>query len=124
MEKVSKLRADDSQRKGGLEQKYRSVAGLVLLFDEEGFLWEPAQWTEAVAEVLAGESGIPNLGEKHWLVIYFLRKFYFANGRAPLNRELKLGTGLSIMEIDALFPAGIKKDGRRIAGLPNPKACL
>lgn len=103
---------------------YRSVAGLTLLFDNEDYLWEPADWTEDVARVLAQECGIPELTEKHWRVIRFMREFYFANGRAPLNRQLKQGTGMTLMEIEALFPGGIKQDARRIAGLPNPKACL
>ena len=35
--------------RGELGQRYRSLAGFTLLFDNEGFLWEPADWTEEVA---------------------------------------------------------------------------
>ena len=31
---------------------------------------------------------------------------------------------MSLLEVEALFPGGIKYGARRIAGLPNPKACL
>ncbi|NLP37260.1 MAG: TusE/DsrC/DsvC family sulfur relay protein [Firmicutes bacterium] len=112
------------QIKSELEQEYRSVAGFTLLFDHEGYLWEPKDWNEKVAVALARECGIADLSENHWKVVNFMREYYFTYGRAPLNSQLKKGTGLSIAEINALFPGGIKKDGRRIAGLPNPRACL
>jgi sulfur relay (sulfurtransferase) DsrC/TusE family protein len=57
-------------------------------------------------------------------VICFLRDFYDNNGRAPLNRELTKGSSLSLLQIERLFPDGIKRGARRIAGLPNPKNCL
>ena len=70
------------------------------------------------------ESGLDSLNENHWLVIRFLRKFYYDNGRAPLNRQLTVGTSMSMLTIETLFPGGIKNGARRIAGLPNPKVCL
>ncbi|HHU29600.1 MAG: TusE/DsrC/DsvC family sulfur relay protein [Bacillota bacterium] len=110
--------------RGELGQRYRSLAGFTLLFDNEGFLWEPADWTEEVAIELARENGIDVLTEDHWKVIKFMREFYFAYGKAPLNKQLRKGTGLSIQQIEKLFPLGIKKSARLIAGLPNPRACL
>jgi sulfur relay (sulfurtransferase) DsrC/TusE family protein len=52
-----------------------------------------------------------------------LREYYLQNGRAPLNRQLKAGLGMSLMEIESLFPGGLKLGARRLAGLPNPKTC-
>ena len=107
-----------------LGSKYRLIAGRSLLFDNENFLWHHTDWSEEVAAVLAQESGIAKLDEKHWQIIRFLRDFYGSNGRAPLNRQLAKGTGFSLLEIEGLFPGGIKHGARRIAGLPNPKTCL
>jgi dissimilatory sulfite reductase related protein len=101
----------------------RSVAGRELVFDSEGFLLDPREWTEDVAEELARESGLTVLTETHWRVIRFLRQYFSENGRAPLHRQLKAGTGLSIMEIESLFPGGTKQGARRLAGLPNPRSC-
>jgi tRNA 2-thiouridine synthesizing protein E len=56
-------------------------------------------------------------------VVRFLRDFYAYNGRAPLNNELRKGTGMSLLELDGLFPEGLKQGARRLAGLPNPKTC-
>jgi sulfur relay (sulfurtransferase) DsrC/TusE family protein len=56
-------------------------------------------------------------------VVGFLREFYAYNGRAPLNNELRKGTGISLLELDSLFPEGLKQGARRLSGLPNPKTC-
>ena len=101
----------------------RSFAGPDVFFDSEGFLVDPAQWSEEMADLLAREGGINRLEEIHWRVIRFIRDYYLQNGRAPLHRELKKGVGMSLMEIESLFPDGIKMGARRLAGLPNPKTC-
>jgi dissimilatory sulfite reductase related protein len=46
------------------------------------------------------------------------------HGRSPMNRDLRAGTGLSLVELERLFPDGIRMGARRLAGLPNPKTCL
>lgn len=101
----------------------RSLAGRDVFFDSEGFLVDPSQWSEEMAEQLARESGIGRLEESHWQVIRFIREYYLQNGRAPLHRELKKGSGMPLMEIEGLFPGGIKMGARLLAGLPNPKSC-
>lgn len=73
---------------------------------------------------LAEEAGLKALGESHWAILRFLREYYFQNGRSPLNRQIKEGTGISLMEMEALFPNGIKYGARRLAGLPNPRNCI
>lgn len=105
-------------------RRYRLVAGRQVLFDEENFLWHPGDWSEDIAEALARECGLEQLSAEQWKVLRFLRDFYFQNGRAPLNRQLAAGTEMSMRAIEALFPGGIKHGARRLAGLPNPKACL
>ena len=104
-------------------QQVRSIAGREMVFDAEGFLLDPHEWTEEVAEALARESGVAVITDLQWQVIRFLREYYRENGRAPLNRQIKSGTGLSLMEIESLFPGGIKQGARRLAGLPNPRSC-
>jgi dissimilatory sulfite reductase related protein len=101
----------------------RSIGGREIVFDEEGFFRDFDQWSEAVFEILAGESSLDQLTANHLKVIRFLREFYGYNGRAPLNNELRKGTGLPLKDLEALFPQGIKKGARRLAGLPNPKTC-
>jgi len=106
-----------------IQQKRRSIAGKEFLFDKEDFLWRPEDWTEELAEALAAESGIGKLSDDQWRLLRFLREYYFYNGRAPLNKDLKAGMGMSVMELESLFPGGIKRGARRVAGLPNPRTC-
>ena len=108
---------------GGDSGRVRSFAGRDVFFDSEGFLVDPSQWSEGIAEQLAREMGISSLEETHWRVIRFIRDYYLQNGRQPLHRELKKGSGMSLMEIEGLFPGGIKMGARLLAGLPNPKTC-
>lgn len=101
---------------------YRIIAGRSVVFDDDGFFWRSGDWHEEIAVAMARESGF-ELGEDHWKVIRFMREFYNYHGRAPLNRQLTKGTGLSMIAIESLFPGGIKRTARRIAGLPNPRTC-
>jgi TusE/DsrC/DsvC family sulfur relay protein len=105
-------------------RELRSVAGRQVYFDAEGFFWDPDDWSDSAAEELARESGTERLDEVQWRVIRVIRAYYLANGRAPMNRELKAGTELSLVELEQLFPDGIRMGARRLAGLPNPKTCL
>jgi tRNA 2-thiouridine synthesizing protein E len=105
-------------------RELRTVAGREVWFDSEGFFWEPDDWSEAAAQELARACGLPGLDDGQWRVIRFLRGYYSRNGRAPMNRELKAGTNLSLVELEQLFPDGIRMGARRLAGLPNPKTCI
>jgi tRNA 2-thiouridine synthesizing protein E len=111
------MRTDD------IQQRVRVIAGREVVFDDEGFLWRPEDWTEDVGRALALESGMEGLNDDQWKVIRFLRDYYAYHGRAPMNRDLKAGLGMSLMDLEALFPGGIRKGARRIAGLPNPRSC-
>lgn len=108
----------------GRDRQLRSVAGQSLYVDWEGFLWDPHDWSEAIALALARESGMDGIDESQWRVIRFMREFYFYHGRAPMNKDLRKGTGMSLLALEGLFPRGIRNGARRLAGLPNPKACL
>lgn len=108
---------------GDTQKRFCTLAGREILVDAEGFLWHAADWTEEVAEAVASECGIDILNEAQWRVIRYLRDYFCYHGRAPLNRDLKMGLGMSVMELEALFPGGLRLCARRVAGLPNPKSC-
>ncbi len=108
---------------GQPNRKVRLIAGREILFDNEGFLWKPEDWTVELAGILAAETGLEEMNETQWRIIHFLRNFYFHNGRAPMNRDIKAEIGLTFMQMEALFPEGIRRGARRVAGLPNPKTC-
>ena len=112
-----------AENKPNREPFQRSVAGRKVFFDEEGFLLDFSDWSEDLFECLAKESGLANISDRHWQIIRFLRNYYSYNGRAPLHRQLREGTGMSVLEMEDLFPEGLKRGARRLAGLPNPKSC-
>ncbi len=101
----------------------RLIEGKEVSFDEEGFFLDPESWTREIAQTIAREMGISEITSRQWEIISFLRRFYLANGRAPLNRDIKRETGVSLLELEHLFPGGIRGGARRLAGLPNPRSC-
>ncbi len=100
-----------------------TLDGQKIEFDEEGYFMDETQWSEAVCRELAGQSGLTDMLKKHWRVLYAYREYYAYNGRAPLNKHLKAATGMSVLEMERLFPGGLKNGARRLCGLPNPKTC-
>ena len=83
--------------------------------DAEGFLTKPEQWSEALAERIAAENGIPELTERHC---------YLATGNAPSIRSLGKESGVPIKELYQLFPKGPAKLAAKIGGIPKPRGCI
>ena len=92
--------------------------------DAEGFLTDPQQWNEQIAEVIARENGIPELTERHWLVVNFMRERYLTTGTAPSIRSLGKESGVPIKELYQLFPKGPAKVAAKVAGIPKPRGCI
>ena len=102
----------------------RAIAGRKVFFDKDGFFNDFADWSEELFGIPGRRMRPSQIDDRHWRVIRFLREFYAINGRAPLNRQLSEGTGMSLLELETFFPGGIKHGARRLAGLPNPKDCM
>jgi TusE/DsrC/DsvC family sulfur relay protein len=94
-----------------------------IVLDGEGFLKNPSLWSEDVAAAMARKAGIPLLSAEQWKVLRFIRAYYTEQGKAPLNYHIKKETGLSLQEIEAMFPGGISNGAKRLAGLPRSKGC-
>lgn len=103
--------------------KPRTISGRTILFNWQGYIVNFQDWDEEVARELARERGLEVLTEDHWRALRFLREYYSFNGRMPLNRELRENTGLSLIQIESLFPGGFKKQAPYIAGLPLVTTC-
>lgn len=96
--------------------------------DFEGYLVDPAQWTEQVAEALAREEHIV-LSEEHWVVIRFMREYYEQHQIAPDARHVMKhlakvkGEGKAARnDLFVLFPYGYVKQACKIAGMRKPRA--
>jgi tRNA 2-thiouridine synthesizing protein E len=99
-------------------------------FDEEGYLLDLSQWSEALAETIATKEGL-ELTEAHWEVLRVLRGFYEQFEVSPamrplvkaVTKELGADKGKSIY-LMKLFPGSPPKLAAKIAGLPKPANCL
>jgi TusE/DsrC/DsvC family sulfur relay protein len=96
----------------------------VLDVDAEGFLQKPEQWNETIAAEIARENGVPELTERHWMVIRYMRGRYLDTGNASSIRSLGKESGVEIKELYRLFPKGPAKLAAKIGGIPKPKGCI
>lgn len=88
-----------------------------ILADEQGFLINPAEWTEAFAEnalcLLPGE-----LTSRHLNVIHFVRSKFLHLGALPPVRHMCKSTGIEKSELKMMFGSCLQL--WRAAGLPSP----
>jgi tRNA 2-thiouridine synthesizing protein E len=92
--------------------------------DAEGFLTDPVQWNERIADAIAAANGINELSDRHWLVVHFMRNRYLQTGTAPSIRALGKESGVPIKELYQLFPKAPAKLAAKIGGIPKPKGCI
>lgn len=94
--------------------------------DAEGYIVDPAEWTEAFAERAALEEGV-ELTETHWEVIRFMRAWRDEHGVTPDARHVMKLIGDNDRDAGRarmfeLFPHGYVKQACRIAGMKRPRA--
>ena len=101
-----------------------TLLGAPIDVDAEGFMQQPEQWNEDLALEIARQNGLPDLTDRHWLVIRFMRDTYLKTGSAPTIRTLGKDSGVPIKELYQLFPKGPAKLAAKIGGIPKPKGCI
>ncbi len=96
--------------------------------DEEGYLVDPGDWTEAVAEALAEREGV-RLTEPHWQVLRFMREFHDEHQVAADTRFVirfladECGLGAQARaRLFEMFPYGYVRQACKIAGMRRPRA--
>ena len=102
----------------------RTIAGIEVQINDEGFMTDPAEWSKEIALELAREEGLETLTEGHWKVIEFCRQTATESGSAPTLRQITTGTGISTKELFSLYPKGPAKKVARISGLGKPEGCV
>ena len=101
-----------------------TLLGTPVEVDAEGFMQKPEQWTEDLALEIARQAGIPDLTDRHWKVIHYMRGTFLKTGSAPSIRSLGKESGVEIKELYHLFPKGPAKLAAKIGGIPKPKGCV
>ncbi|AIR01984.1 sulfur relay protein TusE [Pluralibacter gergoviae] len=107
-----------------------SFEGKEIETDNEGYLKESGQWSEALAVVIAEKEAI-TLCAEHWEVVRFVRDFYLEFNTSPAIRMLVKAMANKFGEekgnsryLYRLFPKGPAKQATKIAGLPKPAKCI
>ncbi|MDK9694803.1 MAG: TusE/DsrC/DsvC family sulfur relay protein [Siculibacillus sp.] len=94
------------------------------LRDAEGYLLDPADWSEDFARIAAGEEGI-ELTEEHWSVVRFMRAWQEHHQVSPDARfamkHLTAEFGAPRNRLFELFPYGYVKQACKIAGMRRPR---
>jgi tRNA 2-thiouridine synthesizing protein E len=100
-----------------------TLAGHEFHVNEEGFLTDPAEWTEELGAALAAQIGI-TMTDAHWEVIRFLRADFAETGESATLRRVSTRAGIPVKQLFALFPQKPAKKMAYIAGLPKPQGCV
>lgn len=102
----------------------KTVAGVPVQVNDEGFMINPSEWRKEIAVELAKEEGISELTPAHWKVIDFCRESAKTSGKAPTLRTITNGAGVSTKDLFTLFPKGPAKKVAKISGLGKPEGCV
>jgi tRNA 2-thiouridine synthesizing protein E len=92
--------------------------------NDEGFMTDPTEWTQEIAEAIARNEGIEELSGDHWKIIDFCRETGLTSGSAPTLRQITTGTNVTTKELFKLFPKGPAKKVAKISGLGKPEGCV
>ena len=88
--------------------------------DSEGYLVDPAEWTEEIAETFAEKEGV-TLTDEHWAVIHFMRDYWKEHRVTPAARwTVRFMTetiGDDRNRLYELCPYGYGKRACKIAGM-------
>ena len=106
------------------------VNGTVIDTDEEGFLLNPTQWTEEVADEIARQEGY-ELKDDHIGLVDYFREYWDENQTHPtmhiLVKEIGGNVGRTFHDhkaatkhLNAIFPNEPIAELCKIAGLPKP----
>lgn len=100
------------------------IAGQEVTVDDEGFMTDPSQWSDEIADVLAKQIAIDTLTDAHWSVIRFLREDFEQEGQTATIRRVSTLAGVPTKQLYTLFPKKPAKKMAYISGLPKPKGCV
>ena len=99
------------------------VDGHTITVNDEGFMTDPTEWSEPLAESLAAQIGL-TLTQDHWNAIRFLRKDYAEKGETATLRRISVVGGIPTKSLFQLFPQKPAKKLAYVAGLPKPHGCV
>jgi TusE/DsrC/DsvC family sulfur relay protein len=100
-----------------------TIDGRQVDVDADGFLSNPQQWDECLAETLAKNIGI-EMTDAHRAAIRFARSDFMTTGETPTLRRMATAGGVTTKDMFLLFPKKPAKKLAYVAGLPKPVGCV
>lgn len=100
-----------------------TINGRHIDVDAEGFLSDPQQWDEALAEALSKNIGI-DMTDAHRAAVRFARADFMTTGETPTLRRMATAGGVATKDMFLLFPKKPAKKLAYVAGLPKPVGCV
>ena len=98
--------------------------------DNEGYLLDPAGWSEGIALAIAELENI-HMTEPHWEIVHFVRDYFELHQCVPENRTLlktlreRHGKDIATRKyIHTLYPYGFGQQACKIAGMRKPLKLL
>ena len=96
--------------------------------DVEGYIVDPEDWDESLAQLLAEEEGL-QLNDRYWQVLSFMREYWQSHKVAPdvrhVVKNLAAETGIdkkqAKQQLFEMFPYGYVKQACKIAGMQRPR---
>ena len=108
------------------ELMHLTMNGRTLAIDNEGYLLDPADWSEDLAEEIARREEVP-LSEDRWAVVRFVREYFEFRQSVPEARYAlkamreQLGAEKATRKyLYQLFPYGYGQQACKIAGMRKP----
>lgn len=98
------------------------------LRDTEGYIVDPEDWSEELAQLMAAEEGLV-LDEQYWQVLRFMRQYWNEHHVAPdvrhvikyLSEEQGFAKKQAKQYLFELFPYGYVKQACKVAGMQRPR---
>lgn len=105
------------------------MSSLENVVDSEGYLIDPDDWDESLADMLAKQEQL-ELNEESWVILRFIRDYYAEHKIIPDIRHvvkhfaeyLKCDKHAAKNHLFELFPYGYVKQTCKIAGMKRPRA--
>ncbi len=101
----------------------KTITGVEVEVNEEGYFINPAQWTESMAHEIAKEEGIDSLTESHFKLIRYLREQQ-AKGAALTIRGINKSGVLTTKEFLRSFSRRPAQEGLEDRWNPKPVGCV
>lgn len=100
----------------------KTIAGVDVNVNDEGYMTDAAQWNKEVAAGIAAEEGV-ELTEKHFELMNWIRDKVASGDTLTLRGIGKSGV-VDAKQFYKMFPGAPLKKATKISGVPKPTSCI